>query len=226
MEEPTALVLDDVMAANVATATIAAADVERLGKLAHTARGMAADAEHDLIRRERFLGEAIERAAAAAAEVASVEEQLRLDEAIAKATFHRLHAKEGLSYHHRHAVENAFDKADKGWELSLSLRERLVDAEASVRDACDMLTKAEHAMSVARVRDEKASQMYRWAQQESGLVSSSARRRRAAEKRLEEKHDEERAGTRGGGRAGGSAPFATAAAAPAARPGGAGRRRR
>ena len=51
--------------------------------------------------------------------------QVRIDEAIAKSTFKRLHEKESVSFHHRNAVEGSFKAADDGWQKSLDLRKKL-----------------------------------------------------------------------------------------------------
>jgi hypothetical protein len=153
---------------------------------------MAKEAEIELGRCERFLERAVEGARASASEVKAVERVVLLKEAIARATYIRLHPKEGDSFHHRNAVELAFTDSEKAWQASLDLREKMEDEEEKVREAVDALSRAGHAATFARERAAKASQLLRWVKQEESLVRKvhgMQEERRLAE--LAERQEEE-----------------------------------
>ena len=210
--EPSVLTLSDVATSNESTQSIASQDVSRFEKSAALASGAAADAITDLRRCGALLERANASAEARMAEVLALEEVVRLDEAVAKATFLRLHSKERVSYHHRHAVEKGFAKADKGWEALLLLREKLCDDEATVRMAVDELARATHSAAVAEATAAKAAQLVRWVTQEEAMAREMAEAHRSRSVTMAEGGEpdsswaadrEEGAGGEGGGEHGG-----------------------
>ena len=62
----------------------------------------------------------------------AAEAATRLKEAIAKATFTRLHDKQSVSFHHRDAVVAALKAADDAWQEAIDRRAKLCDAEETV----------------------------------------------------------------------------------------------
>ena len=169
-EEPSALTEEDVINSNASTISIVVDDVKHLAGDADLAKLTSDDAATELKRAKGDLDKAVAKARECADAVVELEKDVRLKEAIARATYKRLHAKESVSFHHRNAVQSSFDAADKGWEDSLELREKYTDAELEVEAAVDALTVAGHAANVAQRQAAKAALKLRWVRQEEGLV--------------------------------------------------------
>jgi hypothetical protein len=130
--EPSALTLSGVVQTNVAAAAIAQADLGKYRDEASDTAFAAREARTEQQRRASYLEQQVVAAAAAAAAVEAAEAATRLKEAIAKATFTRLHDKQSVSFHHRDAVVAALKAADDAWQEALDRRAKLCDAEETV----------------------------------------------------------------------------------------------
>jgi hypothetical protein len=168
--EPSALTLSGVVQTNVAAAAVAQADLAKYRDEASDTAFASQEAVTEQQRRASYLEQQIAAAAAAAAAVEAAEAATRLAEAIAKATYTRLHDKQSVSFHHRDAVAAALKAADDGWQESLDRRAKLCDAEEMVREAVDALTRSDHAAAVAARAASRASQLLRWVRQEETML--------------------------------------------------------
>ena len=130
--EPSALTLSGVVQTNVAAAAIAQADLAKYRDEASDTAFASQEARTEQQRRAGYLEQQVAAAAAAAAAVEAAEAATRLKEAIAKATFTRLHDKQSVSFHHRDAVVAALKAADDAWQEAIDRRAKLCDAEETV----------------------------------------------------------------------------------------------
>ena len=62
-------------------------------------------------------------------EVLALERTVRLGEAVAVATYGQLRGREGVSYHHRNALDKSFRDADKCWEDTCDARSKLSEID-------------------------------------------------------------------------------------------------
>ena len=172
--------------------------------------GAAADAITDLRRCGALLERANASAEARMAEVLALEEVVRLDEAVAKATFLRLHSR-GVSR----------TTTATQWRRALPRRTRMGGPAAVarscammklVRMAVDELARATHSTAVAEATAAKAAQLVRWVTQEEAMAREMAEAHRSRSVTMAEGGEpdsswaadrEEGAGGEGGGEHGG-----------------------